>query len=132
MRQLSKKYAPYVCLGLILCFVSPVAWATDQITVSKVFVGNNTYLEITNTGTLNALGRIFNSTRMPSSVKAEPMTEILGGAAAAGSLNPTTIVSGDWFYALDENGEPIIVQFTNSEFVIPNGSTSVFEWSIPH
>jgi len=133
MPEVSKKIAVRVVAVLALLIASGLhAESTAPPIISKIAVEDGTFREVTNTGTVNALNRIFYSAQMPASVKALPMTEILGGAAHAGSLILTTLVDGDWFFALDpDTGDPIAVQFSAADFVLPGTSTGFSKWSIP-
>lgn len=108
------------------------AATTTPLQITKVLVADHDVRELTNTGTLSAINRIFASERMPIDAKTQAITEILTGAAVGGSLVPTTLVDGDYFFALDATtGEVIVVQFTTADFVMPGGGTGFTDMHIP-
>ncbi len=118
-------------VGLILVVPSPTR-AADAIQITKVLVADNDVREISNTGTLNAVNRVFSHSSMPDDAKTQAITAILTGAMASGSLGPSTLVAGDWFFALDPvSGALIAIQFRTTEFALPNGTTSFTSLHIP-
>jgi hypothetical protein len=120
---------------VIAVLISGAARAEDAAgpSVNKVLISDGTYREIANTGTINAVNRVFGHDRMPASAKTEAITAILGGASAAGMLMPTRLVEGDLFFALDAGtGTVITVKYEAPDlFTVPSGSTEFSRMWIP-
>jgi hypothetical protein len=118
-----------------LLVVTATSFATGPIV--KVLVTNeaneDVWVEITNTGSINATNRLYSSPHLPESPKTTALFEVLTGADASGSLNLTTLVPGDQFFALDSaTGYVIVVTYVEPNvFSLPSGSTGFNRWEIP-
>lgn len=110
--------------------VASAASASDLVT--KILVDDNTWSEISNTGTLNAANRLVESAALPLHAKTQALGHVFDGAFASGKLVPTSLVAGDQFFALDgATGEVVVVEYTGTTFLLPTG-TSVFDrWQLP-
>jgi len=118
---------------LTACLLFSATWVTaaDSQIINKVLISDGTYREIANTGTLNAVNRIFGNEQIPAPAKTTAITSVLLGANDAGMLVPTTLVNGDRFFASDlETGYVVTITYQANDFVLPGG-TGFTVMSIP-
>lgn len=121
-------------LLLLLCLGTATASATE--TISKLYAedanGNGTYVAITNTGTISAANSVINSQTLGPLAKRQALDDIFAGASADGYLVPTTLIDGNWFFAIDpDTGFAIKVHLVLDHIVLPTGTTSFGKWTIP-
>ena len=124
---------PLLLAAILVFALTPGVRASGaSAPVAKVLVGDGDVQEISNAGTVQAVNAIFGSDDMPADAKVQAVTSALRGAALRGRLVPTTLTSGDEFFALDDKtGALVVVTYSGSEFGLPGGGTSFTHLFIP-
>jgi len=135
-RSVVRSWVVGVSIALMFGMVSTQVHG-DEGSVTKIFTvdvdSNDVYAEITNTGTINAANRLYESAAVPLDAKTHALDAVFTGAASSGKLVRTSLVPGDQFFAIDAaTGQVVVVTFTATDsFVIPGGTASFGKWTIP-